>query len=258
MKILVTGANSGLGKYLCELFSAVPFTRQDFKSFNYNQDVDLVIHCAFNVSKNIKSSEFSGYIEDNLLLTKKLLNLKYKKFVFISSIDVYPKSNEIHTESEDFICDKIEGLYGLFKVISEKLAINSAKDYLILRPTALLGRYCRKNSLIKILSEETPSLTLTPDSEFNYILYEDIFKFIKNAQEKNISGIFNICANDNITLAEIVKKFTPNKKIRFGNYKYSCGKISNLNSVKLLTELDKTSIKNIELALDNGLLEAHL
>ena len=63
----------------------------------------FIIHCAFNSKRNI---EGALYYEDNILLTENLIKLNYKKFVYISSIDVKNPS---------------ENNYGLMKKIAKAL-----------------------------------------------------------------------------------------------------------------------------------------
>ena len=88
-KILITGTTSGLGKYLYEnIPNSISLNRKDtFIDNNF----DVIIHNAFSPQGANKNDikDYYKYINDNILLTKKLVDIKPKKFIFISTGDVY-------------------------------------------------------------------------------------------------------------------------------------------------------------------------
>lgn len=228
MKLLITGTASGLGKYLFETFGGIPWTRKISNTKRQKlkkEGVDIIIHAAFNSSKSVDSNNLYSYIEDNILLTEEITKIPHKKFIYISSVDVYPKNNKIHKESEVIDLSTVDGIYGIAKLMSESLIKNSSKNFLILRCTALLGKHSRKNSLIKIIKEKNPILTLSPTSSFNYILHSDVSEFIKLAIKEDLKGIYNLASSKNITLSEIAALLK--KKINFGIYIYNVGHINN-------------------------------
>ena len=89
MKILITGTNSGLGKYLASQFRDADRldrskTTSDFRDKNY----DIIIHAAAKVTHyNWDDNIPYDFLEDNLFLTENLLKLDCSKFIYISSID---------------------------------------------------------------------------------------------------------------------------------------------------------------------------
>ena len=92
--------------------------------------------------------------EDNVFLTRDLANIPHNKFVLISSIDQSKNSP-----------------YGVSKKISEIVVKKICSNYLIIRPSALLGKEMRKNTFQKIIHNE--DIVLTPESVMNYVLYQD-------------------------------------------------------------------------------------
>ena len=79
-RFLITGVGSGLGKYLLDhIPNSVGLKRGEFNLIKY-KDFDTIIHCAFNKENII--TDYKKYLEDNIFLTQKLLQLKYKKFIF--------------------------------------------------------------------------------------------------------------------------------------------------------------------------------
>ena len=182
-----------------QIKNCVKLTRENKNFFLDYRHVkfDAIIHCAFNSKRNIE--DFYSYYEDNILLTENLIKLNYKKFVYISSIDVKNPS---------------ENNYGLMKKIAESIVRKRVENNLIIRPSAILGKGIRKNSLIKILEEEIPKLTLSEKSTFNYILQEDMLEFISKAITEDIAGEYDFTSSSNITLGDIARKY--NKKVLFG------------------------------------------
>jgi nucleoside-diphosphate-sugar epimerase len=243
---LITGIKSGLGKFLHEQLGGLGYSRQDnLESIKKKHaSFDAIIHCAFNVNRGIDSLNFQEYVDDNLLLIQKLLAIPHQKFIFISSADVYPKEDKAWQENDEFLIEKVEGLYGTTKLIAEMMVKNQATNYLILRPTALLGRYSRPNSLIKILTEAHPQLTLSPQSSFNYILHEDVRDFIQIALSQDLQGVFNLAAKDNLFLSDVAKLVI--HPIQFGSYVYQGVKLQNHKALQYSKVFANSSLDNIK------------
>ena len=245
-RYLITGTSSGLGKYLFEFFGGTSFTRESTQKEIEKlkqSGVDVIIHAAFNSTNDVTSDNLYSYIEDNILLTQNLLNIPNKKFVFISSVDVYPKDNKKHAEEELINLNQIKGIYGITKLISECLVKENTTQCLILRCSALLGKYSRKNTLTKIVEERNPVLTLSSQSSVNFISYYVVSDFIKIALEKNLQGVYNLTSSENITVSQIVDLLR--KEVQFGNYTYNAGNINASKSNSILPRLKKTSLETI-------------
>lgn len=232
---LITGSSSGLGKYLHQNLGGASFNRKAIK----DKEADIIIHCAFNRARDINSQNLYQYLADNVFLTKRLTKIPHKKFIYISSIDVYPQSNEKHFEGEVIDIDKVSNMYGFTKLASESLIRNLCPNFLILRCAALLGKDSNENSLIKISKEARPTLTLSSNSVFNYILHKDVLEFIKLAIGKDLQGIYNLASSKNIALTEVAAML--GKKVDFGNYVYNTGKIENSKITSIFPAFKKTS-----------------
>ena len=234
MRVLITGTNSGLGKWLTTQFSECDkFVRgnnvSDFPSEkNWAPDgsgyasepYDLIIHCAASVQYSDWSNVQSDLFEDNVFLTRDLISIPHKKFIHISTIDVAKDSP-----------------YGVTKRLSEIIVKDLCDDYLILRPSGLLGKEMRKNTFQKIISGE--DIALTKNTVMNYILYEDVLDAINDSQ----SGTKVLRSNDNITIEEVVDIF--GKKINFGDMHYEVEYLdTDINT-------NKTSEDNVKIYKDN-------
>lgn len=241
MKFLITGHKSGLGRYLYEHFGGIGFDRnmpQALFEHIRREGVDVIIHCASQPPRAVTWRSLYPFIDDNVLLTERIAKVSHKKFIFISSVDVYPKATGSHKEGEDIPLESIKNFYALTKLISESIVSNKSTNYLILRCTALLGKNSRKNSLIKII-EGTRELTLSGRSTFNYILHSDIADFIEYAINKDIRGIYNVASSKNTTLLEVANSL--GKKVRFGSYIYNVGGIDNSKISSIFPAFKKTS-----------------
>ena len=82
---------------------------RSFKS----EGVDVIIRSAFNPRPDFSLDSFSDYIGDNVLLTHQLAQIPHKRFIYISSIDVYPISSEFHVEDEIISANSVSGIYGI-------------------------------------------------------------------------------------------------------------------------------------------------
>lgn len=229
MKILISGINSGLGRFLYENLGGTGFDKSDCPDTWPNKLIqtkfDCIIHCAFNSAQSVKAKDLPEYIDDNVILTQRLLALEYKKFIFMSSVDVYPKDGKLHSEDEIIDQAKTCGLYALTKSISEEMVKQQSRNYLILRCSSLLGKYSRKNSLIRLLEAKKGfALSLSKNSKFNFVLHSDLLRFINIAIAHDYRGVYNIASKDSISLLRLADHL--GKTVKFGKFVYNAGKIN--------------------------------
>lgn len=242
MRILITGAMSGLGRHIYETLGGIPWTRElmaEDRERIKRGGVDVIIHCAFNSRQAIDSDCLYDYLNDNVLLTKELTSIPHHKFIFISTVDVYPKRPGFHSENEIIDVNAVNGIYGLIKLMSEAVVKEHCSNHLILRCVTLLGKYSRKNSLIKMIEDSPCTLSLSGKSRFNYILHSDVSDFIQFAIKDDIYGTYNVSSSENIVLSKIADML--GKQINFGEYRYDVGDISNKKIVLIFPAFNKTS-----------------
>lgn len=195
---LVTGVSGGLGKYLFDnLPNSNGLHRNNFNDIA-SESYETIIHCAFNKENQI--TDYKKYIQDNIVLLQEVKKIKHKKFVYISSIDVYsPEKNN----------------YTLFKMFGEALL---QEEDLTLRLSCLLGKNSKPNHVSKIISN-VESITLRSDSTFNYILYSDVLNFFIENKHNEKSGIYDFVANDFIYLRDVISLLK--SKTSTGEYCYN-------------------------------------
>lgn len=212
--ILITGTASGLGHSLHQAIGGIPVVRgTDIEDRPY----EAIIHCAANTVKSVPYEAAYGYVSDNVLLTQRLVKLRHRRFIYISSIDV-PRGAE---------CAGAVGLYANCKLMSEAIVGAEAAKPLILRPTTLMGPRMRPNSIFRMLTEPHAKLYVSAESRYNLVLHSDICTFIRDALDSQRIGVVEIAASASITLGEIARQLslTP----QFGQYRYDVGDVTGAN-----------------------------
>lgn len=230
---LVTGINSGLGKYLFNNLDQGMVLGLDRNNFDHIKDFeyDAIIHCAFN--KSLKIEDHYQYLEDNIFLTQRLLQLKYKKFIYISTIDVY---------------SSIPNVYGLFKIFAESM-VKQRSGAVILRCSMLLDKNSKPNHVTKLI-DNVDELGLSGESTFNYITYKDIARFIRSYSYTCPEGVYDFVANSTIKISDVKDIILSDTKL--GNYIYQSPD-SYLNPVyNLYEEFNNSSEDNLNKYLNEN------
>lgn len=233
----IIGASNGLGRFLSLKLNGIPITRD--KPLPETTEQDVIIYCAAKANFRTEPAQLYDITNDNLLLLERASRLPHKQFIFISSIDVYPKDNAIHDENEPLYIENLTGGYPSFKLISESIVTSRCMNPLILRPSSLLHETMRPNNILRLLTCEQPSLSLDIESTFNCITYEMILEVIELILKKPIKGIFNCTASTNISLREIAELV--NYQGGYGQYHYQVGKISNQKIGQLIESYKQSS-----------------
>jgi dTDP-4-dehydrorhamnose reductase len=123
MRTLITGAKSGLGKYLSEQIKSDTLNRSD-ELPDIGEEYDLIIHCANNGNHYTWGDANYNFYKDNIFFTRDVVRIPHKKFIHISTYDI-----EENTP------------YSAAKRISETIVSTISNNYLIIRPSSLLELY---------------------------------------------------------------------------------------------------------------------
>ena len=247
-KILITGSNSGLGKFLKKKLSAMGYYRganfEKLKKTNW----DLIIHCAFTTTDPKNKIEYNKCINDNLVLSYNISKLKGKK-IFISSCAVYENEGiKFRIEKNKiFIKDKIS-TYAKFKLFAENF-FDEKKD-IILRLGSIIGKGMKKNTILKLIEDKKPRVFIRKESIYSFVTYDEILNFINLAYNKKMIGIFNFLRSDYTELNKITQQICLNKKIQYGNYNFQVIKANN-NKLKKLFSLKGSSISVVKKFYEN-------
>jgi nucleoside-diphosphate-sugar epimerase len=243
MRILISGTSSGLGASLHKRFGGEPYSRTSVLA--PSGAFDTIIHCAVDTAKAVTHETIDAYFRNNVELTRRLVAIPHRRFVFISSIDVYPRSLPLCEEDTAINAHDIAGVYGVTKFHAEALVKGGATAPLVLRASALLGPSMRENSLTRMLRANGASIGLSGASSFNYVLHHDVGDLIEAANEQGVSGILNCCSATSATLAEIAEAFQC--ETGFGNFVYTTPAIDNRRAVALTPGLARSSLDTVRM-----------
>lgn len=243
MRTLVTGTTSGLGRYLYTAMGGLKFVRNahaENRTATLDTEYDVIIHCAFNATTNVDYIKMPGYLDDMVGLTERLTELSHRVFVFISTVDVYPQDNSVHTEDELLCLHTPRTGYAACKLLSEAIVMERCREFIILRPTTLLGIHARMNNLMRVLSDDQSPLTLSAESEFNCVLHEDVSEFIQTCLADGHRGVFNLASSgESVRLAEVATRWGRNPQ--FGNFVYRCVRVDNGKAKSILPAFRNTT-----------------
>jgi nucleoside-diphosphate-sugar epimerase len=242
VELLITGTGSGLGKHLLETLGGKPWDRGGAGSAEAARGV--IIHSAWPARAPETSDGLAAYVQSTLELTRQAVERPHEKFIFISTAEVYPLTGHSGAEDQPIVLSAVRNLYAHCKLMAEAIVRERGRNVLILRSTGLLGPTARTNSLMRVLSEEGSTLTLSAESRFYYILHRDVSAFIRLAVERNLGGIYNLCSSQSITLGEVARRF--GRTVNWGGFTYDVGRVDNRKIAAVSPAFKKTSLEVIE------------
>lgn len=237
MRVLVTGASSGLGKALRRAFDAEALSRSALDNELRRlaaSGVDLVVHCAADARKEFPAGELPAYRDSNLTLTERLLGVPHRLFVYVSSQAVYPEDDRAWREDDRLEVSPALSIYGVFKLLAEGAVRTGARRALILRCASLVGPEGRSNNIMRVLRREGGRLFLAGASRYNLIAYSQVGQFIRESFEQDRVGTFNIGAASEATLAEIAAHLCAD--VEFGDHVYRAP-LADLSKVQRATDI---------------------
>lgn len=286
--ILITGVSGFIGKHLLSAFTnefgkehilavtSSPISSNYYllhKNYHFEDDyfinegfgknIDTIIHAGAFIPKSIKQANDWEKCNGNIFTTDKLLHAhlpNLKKIIYLSTIDVYGKSELI---SESSLTNP-SSFYGESKLYVEKLitvwANANDKVYQILRLGHVYGpgeeEYQKviPVSMKKLLQNEPLQIWGTGNEIRSFIYIKDIIKSILQAVKLDVCiGPVNLVSTQKISISELV-----NKLISLSGLKASIqiipsgvpGRDLVFNNNKM-----KKHLLSAETLLDDGLLE---
>lgn len=238
-KVVVVGAGGGIGRYLTAYFDGVPYQRGS--KYQVLEEAETIIYCAAKAHFETPQAQLFQSIEDNFLLLERVSRLPHKQFVFFSSVDVYPKNDYVHLESEEIKIEDISSGYPSFKLMCEAVVRERCNLPLILRPTSLFGPGMRPNNIIHVLGGVQEKVTLNAASSFNCITYDMVAQLIDVALKKNVTGTLNCAATGRASLAEVAE--LGGYSGGFGPHEYQAPRVSNEAVTALIPAFGRTSLQ---------------
>lgn len=142
-----------------------------------------------------------------------LTTVKAKKFVLISTIDVYPVTEK---KDEDFDCSTLENhAYGSNRLKFEQFCSAHFDNCTIVRLPALFGDGIKKNVIYDLLNDNCLDM-ININSSFQYYFLGNIWRDIEKAVDNDID-VLNLFTEP-IETKEIVQKIFPEKLSSIGEH----------------------------------------
>jgi len=181
---------------------------------------DVIIHCAGNPSFQSKKNQFSDNLELTRYIIQNCKTLRKPKsflFVYISSIGVADRkySDSCEHPLTELTCEYPSSNYGKSKLAAEKSIISSGFNYVILRPSLVVGPEMRFNSHFSVFAgmalRETPFSMFNWPGEFSVLHVSDLAKAVITVVEtpKAKNQIF-YCSGSKVQLGEFLRKCNSN------------------------------------------------
>ena len=187
------------------------------------ENIDTIIHAGAFTPKNEKQANESFKCTSNIINTEALLKANIpnlKKFIFLSTLDVYSLYNGVLTEDSPIIP---VSLYGQSKVYCEKMIASWANQnqllYQILRIGHVYGpgeeQYQKAIPVMirKILNNEPIQIFGTGDAIRSFIYIEDVVDaIIKSVDLEFFDGPINIVGGNQISIKDLAQLLIKNSE----------------------------------------------
>jgi dTDP-4-dehydrorhamnose reductase len=238
IKVVVTGSNGLLGQSLInlllkekEVYKVFGLSRGDNRSGR-----DDFSYVSIDITNEKKLKEILLETEPNVIINTAAMTqvddcennrqscdlLNVSVVEWLGEISEKIEAHLIHL-STDFIFDGIKGnyketdfpnplsYYGVSKLKSEEVLINSKISYTILRTILVFGKVydmSRSNIVlwVKSMLEKGKEITIVDDQFRSPTYVEDLALACKIAMDKKAKGIFNISSNELLSVYEIVQQ----------------------------------------------------
>ena len=162
-----------------------------------------------------------------------------KRYILISSVDVYNDTSSEETTSEDTIIDSSQlSTYGLHKYFAELIVKQQYENHLIIRLSAVISNDIYKNVLFDLTRREP--IHISPSSVLNFIGGTSIGKFVKSNLFSSKYKLINLASKKSIRVNEIIKILKLEREYKncltLPKQKY----IINTDRLKSLTSIDSS------------------
>ena len=254
MKIFLYGSDGFVARGFKEFFNEKNINyecinRRNFSKYK-NSKCDLFINVNGNSSKIMADKNFLKSYKINVNSTlRSINNIKFKKYIFISTCSVYSDTSKKTRTREDSKVDLYKlSNYGFIKAICEGIVMKKTSNYLIIRPSAFIGNNLKKNIIFDLMNNK--KIFDNKKSTFHFMDTYSFAKITYGLAIKNLCNkIFNITSKKNITSNEI-NNFFFKKKVSFSRDNYVA---NNISTKKISNYFDlKTSRQYISYYLEKN------
>ena len=204
----VIGAQGFIGANLCEHLPAhgmrvTPMIRNT-RLENFAESVfDTVFFCAGNAKTFLSSKEPTRCLNKSVAeLFGYLTQLKYKKFILVSSITVYPVRLAEKCEHIDLGLNNLS-LYGAHKLLAERYVKEFAGSWVIARASGFFGPGLKKNLLYDLKTGQT-DIYLQIDSWIDYMPISYFCDALRTLAEAALNEVLNVGSAAALSVRELI------------------------------------------------------
>ena len=203
--------------------------KQDF----FGKSCDTLIFANGNALKYKANTEhFFDFLASVSSIVEYMHKIKFKKFIHISTIDVYEKKSDLDLTKEDVVINDFTlDTYGFHKLLAENYVKKYCSNYLIFRLPGLVGKGLKKNPVYDFIQPEK-KVMISSNSVLNFINTEFIAESIFKISELGIKNeIFNLASKNSINISNIGKivgfdsEYTEDAEQHTQNYQINVEKI---------------------------------
>lgn len=236
--IFILGGNGFVGSAFARFCQSqkkefVVIDRQNYDSYK-GKSCDIFVNANGNSSKILAMKNPMEDFDATVRSVKKsLVDFDFKKYILLSSCDVYPDCSSPSLTREDSKIDiSKQSVYGLHKHLAEQCVCHDAKKWLVIRMGGMIGQELKKNAIFDIINGGP--LWLDLKSELQYMNTDDVARIVFQILDREvINEIFNICGDGVVKLESLVQdrkiKITPNSPVVTYNV--------NIEKVKKIVEI---------------------
>lgn len=232
--VFVLGGNGFVGSAFVRLFESqnVPYeiiSRENYQSLA-GKSCDLLINANGNSKKFLGNKDPKWEFEASVTSVRNsLVDFQFKKYVFLSTSDIYPDCSHSELTAEDSRPEpSSQSTYGFHKYLAEQCVQHAADDWLIVRMGGFVGPGLKKNAVYDILNDQP--LWVHPKSDFQLIHTDDSARLIMSLVDQQISReIFNLTARGTVSVQQIMalagKNIEPKNDCQPVRYEISTEKV---------------------------------
>lgn len=254
MKRAIVGYTGFVGSNLLQFYKFdYYYNSKNFETAKFN-DFDEIYFCGVPAVKWYANKNPENDTDTINSLITILKTIKTKKFILISTIDVY--ENVISCENEDYLCKYNENhTYGKNRYIFEKFIQETFENHHIIRLPALFGKGLKKNIIFDLLNNnEIKNIPINSSfqwynldwlkDDINMIIKKDIKitnLFTEPLETSEIIKLFNYTTNEFINL----KRMDYNLKTKYETSGYIRNKNLVLENIKKFINFYKIDKNNL-------------
>lgn len=204
---------SDLVKYLNPFFSITQITKENYTELA-NTEFDVLINANGN-SKRFWANQnpLEDFVSSTQSVYKSIFDFPCNLYIYISSPDVYENHTHPSYTNEEKAINYSKLLpYGFNKYLSELIVKKYKEQFLILRPSMILGRNLKKGPFYDILNNIPLHISL--ESKLQLITTFAIAEIIKTLLKKKLTKqTLNIGGIGVFNFSNVVKYFDRNLQV---------------------------------------------